>query len=398
MISIKLSSNNQQATLYEYYIDCNQFFKFLEISMIRLKLFQLIGLAGLISQIYKLLVNLIVLYKETIATENSFFNEHNNRALFNTFTTIDQIFIFHDWITFNPFTFCNQFDSLWKLLPFSIRCRTIIETKLSSCRTKFIIISLANLILCYAFLFHDPLIGYKKVDHLTYIMKVISILGYGYSCLIVFHLMVTGIFLHSSLICLSNVLDSLVYKSKVTRGRRIDLENGQHGLGTKTILFYRNVYQQLGQLVEITDSSHRLFIGTFYLSCVPKFVTIVYDIAFTEATFKTFHITEACVNLIRLFIITDSIARIPSFTSSFWKTIYRLTIVSPNNSAMIEANLFLERIRNHSHGIKIFNKKLITPAIVPTMITAIITYFIAISSINRGQFVPDNDNDFGDDD
>uniref|UniRef100_T1KJS0 Gustatory receptor n=1 Tax=Tetranychus urticae TaxID=32264 RepID=T1KJS0_TETUR len=370
--------SNGAASLYDYYIQSNQFFSVIERSTDYVKVFKFIGMIGLCEKIY-----MTILYTGTLINElmgkNDFFDETNNRILFNLFTTIDQLFIFHDWFTFDPFLFSSAFDEIWKTLPFSNATTHKIESQLTYCKLNFTILTLSQFILCYALLFHDPLVEQKKVSNLTYISKVFNVLGYGYSLFIVNHLLITGVFLHSGFVSLSSILDSLVNYSKT----KLCLSK-QH-LRPKIICYYRNVYNFLGQLTDLTDRSHRMFIGTFYLTCVPKMVTMVYDIVFTGAEFKIFHIAEACANVIRLIVITNSVAEIPNYTANFWKTIYSFSIVCTDSPSMNEANLFLEASLNQNYGIKIFSSKVITYAIVPTIITTIATYFIGIASYQRSR-------------
>ncbi|XP_053213994.1 uncharacterized protein LOC128397304 [Panonychus citri] len=284
------------------------------------RLAQIYSIAGLtVVTLILLSSGSLLVYK--VYTENSFLNEINNRIFFTCLTAIGDMSMYYDLTFYNPISFCSKFDKIWSSIYFSWenQVRSDIRKIRSAHRILLIFFAIFQFWIIVVIIMYAPNANIFWVMVLQVIRRGFSMVSVLYLITLIDHINTCSAFIGGAFNSISRQMD------RVSHVRSSHQQNDTDRVDQ--MIFYRNIYEKIGQLIEIVDTQHSVYLGVFYFLVVPKMVTLIYDLVYTSSAFLIYHITECFFNVVRLIVITQSISSIPSYADGPKEML--LTLVCP---------------------------------------------------------------------
>lgn len=167
--------------------------------------------------------------------------------------------------------------------------------------------------------------------------------------------------------------------------RQLDRKYSQQSLDVKLIRQCRNYYEELADLIREYNNNHSLLINGLIITITARLTTSVYDVVLSGLGLQVIRFLITTTSLFRLSLIVYAAKSIHE--ASLVPRAYLQNIILDENNAPLfcEIYLFLDRIKTSRIGIKIMNHFVIDRSIAPTIFTVIISYFIAVGSLNRNK-------------
>lgn len=165
---------------------------------------------------------------------------------------------------------------------------------------------------------------------------------------------------------------------------KLERRSEEKALDVELIRDCRNHYEELADRIKEFNQTHSLMINGLILTVILRIITSVYDAFLSGWSFKFFRILQIGISLFRLSIVLSAVCVMHEAAGTPRKFLQDITLMENNASLLLEVYLFLDRIKNSKIGFKLLNQFIIDRSIAPTILTIVITYFVAVASLNRG--------------
>lgn len=321
---------DDQISLYDEHVYGNRFLSFF-----------------FVGKIYKLLIILcypaMILFNlrlirsteeliENIYQSDTLLTAKINRILFEIFTELEVITILWHFIKYQAIAYAINFDHLWCLFSLSSHHQVIndIRSQKASLTIQFWTLFIIDwaMIIGAQFLYLSQK-GWKLYFNIG--TKFGLIWGHLLYPFIIYDIQIVSIFLCKGFAYISNCIKSAISSKNLSQfnGYKID---------SNCLSYYQHLYDLLADLTSQFNCIKSLFINVFYLTVTPKAITVIYDIFFTQMSYKLFHFGELVLALLRIVVITYYASIIQINSSTIYRQVYEISLTNSDLALLQQVN------------------------------------------------------------